>query len=155
MQLFLRALIALLLLFPTPALLHGQDSAAAGIVAVQPGELAWQERDDGSLMAVLYGNPAAEGHYVLRFKLPPNWAGRPHTHGGAEIVTVYSGTMLFAYGDDLSREAARSFGPGAFVALPAGIPMRPYTGEEEVIVDVQGQGPFTVQYLDEGGGQGN
>lgn len=45
--------------------------------------------------------------------------------GGAEIVTVHSGAMLFAYVDDLSRQAAKAFGPGSFVALPAGgVPSR-------------------------------
>lgn len=147
-----RALIPLLLI-PAPALLHAQERPAADVVAFQPDELEWRERDDGSFLAVLYGDPAAEGHYVIRFRLPPDWQGRPHTHGGDEIVTIHSGTMLFAYGEDLSREAARAFGPGSFVALPAGTAMRPFTGGEEAIVDVQGQGPFTTQYLEEGGGE--
>ncbi len=97
-------------------------------------------------------NPSApnwrDSHWI-RFRLPANWEGRPHTHGGAEIVTVYSGTMYFAYGEDLSRHAAKSFAAGSFIALPAGTKMRAFAGEDEVIVDVQGQGPFTIQYLDE------
>lgn len=119
------------------------------IAVTDEDQLQWQETPDGARMAAMYGDPSTEGLYVLRFELPPNWVGRPHTHGGAELVTVLSGTMYFAYGDDLSREAAKPFGPGAFVALPAGAKMRPYTGDTPVVVDVQGQGPFTTEYLDE------
>lgn len=119
------------------------------VTVTEADQLEWQETPDGASMVALYGDPSQEGPYVLRFKLPANWAGRPHTHGGAELVTIHSGTMYFAYGDDLSREAAKPFGPGDFIALPGGTKMRPYTGDDPVVVDVQGQGPFTTQYLDE------
>lgn len=140
---------ALALLFI--AIAAGGVQAQEDPVALAPDELEWEKQPDGSLMAVLYGNPAAEGPYALRFKLPEDWAGRPHTHGGAELVTVISGTFYFALGDDLSREAASAFGPGTFIGVPKGTKMRPYTGDEEVVVDVHGQGPFTTQYLDEEG----
>lgn len=126
-----------------------QQEASSDVVAVAPDGVVWQASEEGYRMAVLYGDPAAAGPYVLRFELPPNWAGRPHTHGGTEIVTVHSGTMYFAYGEDLGREAAHALPAGAFIALPAGTPMRPYTGDEQVVVDVHGQGPFTTEYLDE------
>lgn len=140
---------ALFVLTLGPKIAEAQGEPSRTIIERLPGDLEWQKTEEGYLMTVLYGDPSKEGHYAIRFKLPPNWAGRPHTHGEAEIVTVYSGTMYFAYGKDLSREAAKAFGPGSFVALPAGTKMRPFTGREEVIVDVQGQGPFTIQYLDE------
>lgn len=139
--------IMLFILALLPQTLHAQTSSE--VVAIEPGQVEWQENEEGFDMAVLYGDPSTEGHYVIRFKLPPDWAGRPHTHGGAEIVSVHSGTMYFAYGEDLSREAAKPMGPGSFIVLPAGTKMRPFTGGEETIVEVQGQGPFTTEYLDE------
>lgn len=154
MRTVVSAFATLFLLTLSPRLLEAQAQPSVDVVALAPDQLDWQETGEGYLMAVLYGDPAGEGHYAIRFKLPPHWEGRPHTHGGTEIVTLYSGTLYFAYGDDLSRQAAKRFGPGSFIALPAGTKMRPFTGEEEVVVDVQGQGPFTIHYLDEKGGQG-
>lgn len=147
MRTILSDLIILVFFALFPQMLEAQSSS--DVIAVEPDQVEWQKSEEGFDMAVLYGDPSSEGHYVIRFKLPPNWEGRPHTHGGAEIVSVHSGTMYFAYGENLSREASKPLGPGSFIALPAATKMRPFTGEEEAIVEVQGQGPFTTEYLDE------
>ena len=92
-------------------------------------------------IAVLYGNPAEEGHYVVRFAFPPSNAGRPHTHGEAELITVLSGTCYLAHGDVLTDEAANKLSPGTLVAMPAGTKMRVFTDADGCVMDVQGQGP--------------
>lgn len=137
-----------------PHALQGQAAQARAVKTVTPETLSWQpvEGDPGAQMAVLYGNPAEPGHYIVRFKLPPSWAGRPHTHGGAELITVHSGECYLAYGDALTREAAKQFSTGAFVAMPAGTKMRGFAGKAGCVADVQGEGPLTTQYLD---GPGN
>ncbi len=134
-------LVILLFLTLSPQVAQAQEQPSA-VVAVAAEQVDWQEAEEGVLMAVLYGDLSSEGHYVIRFKVPPNFEGRPHTHGGTEFVSVQSGTLFLAYGeDDLSREAAKSFGPGSFIVLPVGTKMRGFTGEDEVVLDVQGQGP--------------
>ncbi len=129
-------------------------ATAQGVKTVTPEALSWQpvEGDPEARIAALYGNPDEAGHFVVRIKLPPSWAGRPHTHGVTELLTVHSGMCYLAYGDALTREAAKKLSPGAFIALPAGTKMRGFTGKDGCVVDVQGQGPRTTQYLD---GQGN
>ncbi len=151
MRTILSALSILFLIALSPGIVRAQTKPPADVIALHPEQLEWQQTEEGYAMTVLYGDPSGEGHYAIRFMLPPKWEGRPHTHGGAEIVTVHSGTLQLAYGEDLSREAAKAFGPGSFIVLPAGTRMRGFTGDEDVIVDVQGQGPFTIQYLDEEG----
>ena len=149
------AVIGFVALLPQP--MRGQEQPAEGVKALAPDALTWQpfQGDPAARIAMLYGNPAEAGHYIVRFKLPPNWSGRPHTHGGAELLTVHSGTCYLAHGNELTREAATKLVPMAFMALPAGTKMRAFTGEEECVVDVQGQGPFTTQYLDEEGDPGS
>lgn len=151
MRTFWSPAAAVCLVMLLPQVLHGQAAEAQGVKAVSPETLSWQpvEGDPEARMAVLYGNPAEAGHYIMRFRLPPSWAGRPHTHGGTELITVHSGTCYLAYGDTLTREAAKRLPPGAFAAVPGGTKMRGFSGEDGCIVDVQGQGPFTTQYLDE------
>ncbi len=136
-----------------PHAVQGQDYQEQGVTTVTPDALDWQpvERDPEVRLAVLYGNPAEEGRYVVRAKLPPSWAGWPHTHGHTELITVHSGTCYLAHGDVLTREAANELSTGTLVAMPAGTKMRGFTGEDGCVVDVQGQGPLTTQYRDEEG----
>ncbi len=127
--------------------------AEQGVKTVTPEALSWQpvEGNPALRIAVLYGNPDEAGHFVVRIKLPPSWADRPHTHGVMELVTVRSGMCYVAYGDALTREAAKKLSPGVFIAMPAGTKMRAFTGKDGCVVDVQGQGPLTTQYLDSQG----
>lgn len=148
-------LVAMLVIALLPHALEAQT--ATGVKHLAPDALTWQpvEGQPDARIAMLYGNPAEEGHYIVRFRLPADWAGRPHKHGGAELVTVHSGACFLAHGEELTREAARKLAPGTFVSLPAGTKMRAFTGEGGCVVDVQGQGPFTTQYLDEEGDGGS
>ncbi len=149
--------VAVCLIALLPHAVQGQDYEEQGVTTVTPDALAWEpvEGAPDVRMAVLYGNPAETGHYVVRFALPPSNAGRPHTHGNTELITVHSGTCYLAHGDVLTREAANKLSTGTFVAMPAGTKMRGFTGEDGCVVDVQGQGPLTTQYLDEEVGQEN
>lgn len=51
------AALALLFLTIAVAGVQAQEDPAA----LEPDELEWEKQTDGSSMAVLYGNPAAEG----------------------------------------------------------------------------------------------
>ena len=44
--------------------------------------------------------------------------------------------MYLAFGEDLSRGAARAYGPGSFIVYPVGTTSRMFAGDEEVIVEV-------------------
>ncbi len=141
------AFFVALLLFP----LELQAQQGDGVAHVTLKTLTFQPfpEERGAQIALLYGNPGEAGHYIVRLKFAPNWNGRPHLHGGTELLTVHSGVCYFAHGDDLTRDAAKKLPAGSFIAFPAGTPMRGFTGAEGCTVDVQGQGPFTTRYLDE------
>ena len=149
--------VAVCLIALLPHAVQGQDYQEQGVTTVTPDALDWQPVDGAPdvRMAVLYGNPAEEGHYVVRAKLPPSWAGWPHTHGHTELITVHSGTCYLAHGDVLTREAAIKLSPGTFVAIPAGTKVRAFTDGDGCVADVQGEGPLTTQYLDEEAGEEN
>lgn len=122
-----------------------------GVKHITPDASAFQPfpEEANAQIAILYGNPAEPGHYVVRLKFAPHWVGRPHTHGGAELLTVQSGTCYFAHGDELTRDAAKELPAGSFVAFPPRTRMRGFTDENGCVLDVQGQGPFTTEYRDE------
>ncbi len=143
--------VAVCLIALLPHAVQGQDYQEQGVTTVTPDALAWEPVEGAPevQMAVMYGNPAEEGHYVVRYAYPPSNVGRPHTHGEAELITVHSGTCYLAHGDVLTREAANKLSQGSLIAMPAGTKMRGFTDEDGCVVDVQGQGPRTTQWLDE------
>lgn len=118
------------------------------IVAVTPADLDWREGPAGSRMAVLYGNPAQEGFYVVRVKFPPGSEIPLHWHPTTEFFTVLSGTVHVAFGRDATRAEAVEHGPGSFTALPAHMPVRAWIGSEEVIFEGYGHGPFHTVLLE-------
>ncbi len=146
--------VAVCLIALLPHAVQGQDYQEQGVTTVTPDALDWQpvESDPEVRIAVLYGNPAEEGHFMIRAKLPPSWAGWPHTHGEVELITVHSGTCYLAHGDALTREAANKLSTGTLVAMPAGTKMRGFTDADGCVMDVQGQGP---RMMDEEVGQEN
>lgn len=154
-ELLSTAAVVLLLGIANPTWVSAQDDIDATVLT--PESMVFQPYggEAGARMAVLYGDPRAEGHFVIRLEFPPNWAGRPHEHGGAELLLALSGACYVAHGEDLTREAATPLPPGSFAAVEGGTAMRGFSGDEGCVVTVQGQGPFTTTFLDETGGSDN
>jgi quercetin dioxygenase-like cupin family protein len=88
------------------------------VTAYRLDDLEWQPGPfPGSKCALLAGDAkTGMNHSYLKFadgtRIPPHW----HTYD--EYVTVVSGTILIGQGEKLDPQAARLFGPGAFVAIP-------------------------------------
>ncbi|MGE0724828.1 MAG: cupin domain-containing protein [Alphaproteobacteria bacterium] len=101
----------------------------------------------GAQAAALLGGPAKEGPFVIRLKFPPGFVIPPHRHSKDEFVTVLAGGFAVTAGDRLDRSAARPLPPGSFVHLPAGMPHFAWA-EGETIVQINGNGPFDVVYID-------
>ena len=100
----------------------------------------------GAQAAVLLGSPAKEGPFVLRLKFPAGFVVPPHRHSKDEFVTVISGRFAIASGEKLDRTAS-PLPPASFVHLPAGMPHYAWA-EAETVVQINGIGPFDVNYVD-------
>ena len=59
----------------------------------------------GPKIAVLHGDPAKEGHFVMRLKAPDGFKVPPHYHPSDENLTVLQGTFMIGTGD--KADAAR------------------------------------------------
>lgn len=101
----------------------------------------------GAEIAVLSGNPFAEGQFVLRLKLPAGYDVPAHIHSGDELITVISGAFNVGHGDKLDRDATVLLNAGSFVEMPAGHPHFAWTSVETV-VQIHGPGPFDITYMD-------
>jgi len=100
----------------------------------------------GAQAAALLGHPAREGPFVLRLKFPAGYVIPPHRHSKDELVTVISGRVLIDSGEKVDR-SQRGLEPTSFVHLPGGMPHYAWA-EVESVVQINGVGPFDVQYLD-------
>jgi quercetin dioxygenase-like cupin family protein len=100
----------------------------------------------GAEIAVLHGNPAEEGQFVIRLKFPAGYEIPPHRHPKEEHVTVISGGFGMSTGETLDRAAAPLLRAGGFVRIPVGEAHFAWT-EEETIVQLNGLGPFGIEYL--------
>lgn len=155
------SLVAALCIFAGPALAgeeakaekmngEGEDAGMPGHIMVTPDQIEWGEVASlpaGAKATVLEGDPAEEGPFTLRIQFPPNYTVPAHIHPGTERVTVLEGIMYLAVGEHLDREHAKTFGPGALVVMDAGLPMIAYTGDESLVIQLNGQGPWGIDYL--------
>ena len=128
----------------TPALAQAHHTVVPG------DEVKWGPAPPsvppGAQAAVLLGNPANEGPFVLRLKFPSGFTVPPHRHSKDESLTVIAGKFALASGEKLDRVATKALPPGSFVHLPAGMPHYAIA-DGETIVQINGVGPFDVTYI--------
>lgn len=100
----------------------------------------------GAELAVLDGDPGKEGPFTIRLRFPAGYSVPAHWHPMDETVTVVAGNVSLGMGDKLDRSAARSLGPGGFIALKARQNHYAFTDGGGTI-QVAGQGPFQTTYV--------
>src|SRR5262249_2245214 len=76
-----------------------------------PDTIKWKDGPPslpkGAMIAVLEGDPAKEGSFVFRLKIPNGYRVPPHTHPKTERVTVISGTFNIGMGDKFDEKATK------------------------------------------------
>lgn len=119
--------------------------------ALSPGDLKWMPAPPilpkGVQIAVLTGNPYAEGFCTVRLKIPAHTTFAPHWHPTAESFTILSGKLFVGMGDSVDREHSKAMGAMGFVTMPALHHHYVYTGGEGAILDLTFYGPFQIHYV--------
>jgi quercetin dioxygenase-like cupin family protein len=119
---------------------------------IAPEEIEWgaapPSLPPGAEAAVLFGDPAKEGLFALRIKLPAGYAIPPHMHPAEEIVTVVSGAFKLGMGETADPGAAETLPAGSFFALPPGNPHFASV-DEETVVQITTIGPWGITYVNE------
>ena len=100
----------------------------------------------GAQMAVLEGDPTKEGPFVMRLQAPADYHIPPHTHPKTERVTVISGTMFLAMGDNLERSAAKRLPAGTYGFWPAGMKHAAWF-DDGTVIQIHGIGPWQINYV--------
>lgn len=149
----LAALIALVV--PSAWLLAQQDARKDSNVAhanlYPPEDIQWKDGPPslpaGAKFAVLEGDPAKEGMFVMQVKVPDGFHIPAHTHPKPERVTVIKGIFKLAMGDKLKEADARALPAGTYGVWPAGMVHAVWV-EGETIVQIHGIGPWMINYVD-------
>jgi quercetin dioxygenase-like cupin family protein len=99
-------------------------------------------------LAVLVGDPAKPGPYVVRVKVPAGVKLMPHTHPEDRIYTVISGVFYIGLGDDFDPNKLVAYGPGSVVVLPGNTQHFHWARSGEYVTQVSGFGPLGISYVD-------
>jgi quercetin dioxygenase-like cupin family protein len=124
----------------------GVALAASAPIIVSPSAVHWVAgtgMEKGTYSAVLLGNPAKPGLYVVRLKAPAGTVFGPHYHNETENVTVISGTLWVGLGDKMDKSKMRPLNAGTFVSVPARL--HHYAmAKTDTVIQIEGMGPETM-----------
>ncbi|MBS4002935.1 MAG: cupin domain-containing protein [Afipia sp.] len=138
------AALSLIVLLLLPAI------AADDHAVVSPDQLKWEPAPPAfpkvAQVAVLSGDPAKEGLYVVRVKVPAGYKVPPHTHPNDENVTVISGTFNIGMGGTFNDKNGSALKAGGFALARKG--MQHYAWfTEDSIIQLHGMGPQAITYV--------
>jgi len=125
------------------------DGSAEGFVRIHHDQVPWVPENDGTGVerAVLAGDPSQPGLYVVRVKFPKGMMSLPHFHREDRHAVVISGTWYTGTGDDFEPDKTIGLKPGSYMKHPAGAHHYDGAKDEEVVVQIIGEGPSETTRL--------
>jgi hypothetical protein len=108
-----------------------------------PKDIKWVSTAGGSDQAVVLGDPAKPGLYIVLTKWPPHKNSRPHFHPNDRYITVLKGTWWVNTGARYDPDGMKPIPQGSYV-VHYGKQIH-YDGarDEECILEILGMGPAT------------
>lgn len=119
-------------------------------VVVQGDSIQWKAGPPtlpkGAQFVLLFGDPAKEGPYGYRVKVPAGYTVPAHMHPTDENITVISGTFNIGTGDNLDPKKGEAVKAGGFFHMPKG--MHHYMSfSQETVFQANGNGPAGITYI--------
>jgi quercetin dioxygenase-like cupin family protein len=99
-------------------------------------------------LAVVVGNPAEQGPYVIRVKVPSGVKLMPHRHSEDRIYTVISGVFYIGRGEQFDADKLVAYPPGSVIVLPGGTAHFHWAKSGQYISQVNAIGPLGFEYVD-------
>lgn len=108
-----------------------------------PNKITWTVNHEGARVAVLYGNPAKPGWYVMLVKWEPHMMSPPHYHLHDQYITVLKGTWWAGWGTQFNTKRVFPMPAGSYVVHYGHEPHYDGAKNGEVILEIVGEGPAT------------
>ncbi|ACM20872.1 cupin superfamily barrel domain protein [Geotalea daltonii FRC-32] len=124
-----------------------KKGSATDKIILAPNQLQWKNGPPSlptSKVAVLEGNPKKKGFFVMRLMLPAGTKIPTHIHDNVERVTVISGSINLAMGDE--QKSPTVLPAGGYFSLPAGLVHNAWV-DEETILQIATTGPWSLKVL--------
>jgi len=143
----------LVLALAATSLLVGADPDPTVMVIIRESDIHWTENPavPGLRSALLFGNPPKPGPYVMRVRFPPGVMSPPHFHPEQRQIVVLKGTWWVGAGPKWDRDATTPLPAGTFVVHHANQIHYDGAKDEEVIVQISGNGTNATTLVDETG----
>lgn len=127
-----------------------QSGAAGGHHMVNAKSIVWgpapPSMPPGPKVAVLHGDPAKEGYFVMRLKAPDGFKVPAHYHPSDENLTVLQGTFMIGTGEKADPAGLKPLAAGDYMFMPKDT--RHYgMMKGETILQISGMGPFAITYV--------
>lgn len=119
--------------------------------AILPENVVWSPFPAfpaGAQLAVLIGNPAEPGPYVVRVKVPGGTKLMPHRHPEDRIYTVMSGVFYIGLGETFDGDKVNAYPPGSVIVLPGDTWHFHWAKSGEYVTQVFAIGPLGLEYRD-------
>jgi quercetin dioxygenase-like cupin family protein len=121
----------------------------AAVTFTLPDKINWKVNPTGADNAVLLGDPAKEGLYIVLVRWHAGHMSHPHFHPYDRFITVLSGTWWVGTGT--------KFDPDATVPMPAGTYVVHYgkqvhydgAKDSDCVLEIVGEGPATATPAEE------
>ncbi len=97
---------------------------------------------------VIAGDPSKADFYTIVLKIAPHTKIPAHLHPDERMGTVISGTWYFGYGDAFDESKLKKLPVGSIYSEVKNQNHFAMTGDEPVIVELNGYGPSGVTYVD-------
>jgi hypothetical protein len=137
-----KILLATLIAVSMPVFAGDIDRSAVDFTLAK--DIKWVRNAAGTNeSAVLFGDPAKPGPYVIQLKWLPGNMSRPHFHPNDRFFTVISGTWWVGTGEKFDPDSTVPVTAGSYVIHYAQKIHYDGAKGEECIIQVWGMGPAT------------
>ena len=119
-------------------------------LAIRPEDVDWKPFaafPPAARLAVLVGEPAKPGPYVIRVWLPAGTRLAPHRHPEDRLYTVISGVFYIGRGETFDEGKLEAYGPGSLVVLPGGQAHFHWAKSGDYVTQVMALGPLGMKYV--------
>ena len=122
----------------------------AAFRSILPEDIEWKSFPafpPSARLAIIVGDPAKAGPYVIRVKLPSGVKLMPHRHPQDRIYTVMSGVFYIGLGEQFDGDKVNAYPPGSVIVLPGDMYHFHWAKSGEYITQVTAIGPLGLEYL--------